>query len=233
MEKILRILLNILKRNKRRCLNIDCDIYIQVMYLDMGRTDGNINKVIEVVNDVPVILYGHFKKQYTSRVNDVFEVTKHGDYMYTRLIKRALYIIRKNFKNIVLKGGGIERRTIMYHQPISYRGKKMILETAILLTSSLAKFKDEENKAVSEAYRKDIEDGVIKINKPVICIETVITAIRFADERRIAYTDLKCTELINQREVKLNKKEFDRLNKEMIQNKSMMSYGMRKFQNII
>lgn len=200
----------------------------------MGRTDGTVNKVIETINGVPVILYGHFKKQYRVRVNEIFNITKNKDYMYTHILDRVKYIIKKNFNHIILKsGGGVERRTIIYQLPINYRGRKMVIETAVLLTSSNATFRDKENKIVSKAYVESVEKGIIKINEPVICIETVITAIRFSDEGRIAYTNLKCTEIITEKEVTINRSEFKLLNKDIIKYKSMMSYGVQRFQNIV
>lgn len=188
------------------------------MYLNSYLSRKSYSKVVDVINGVPVIQHAHFKERYNERIAPLFDATRIERLKYTRILSDVRYLIKENADKIVTKDGRFTEFIINYNLSHITNGKKVIVEITALVTSSLAKFSRNEPQEVNYCYRQAVEDGTIKPYEPVICIETIVTAIRTDGEMRKCYTDFTDDQILDEYKLRPNRRLTDDKFKYMTKN---------------
>lgn len=180
------------------------------MYLNMGSTERNMNKIIGEINGTPILQYAHVGKRYFNRVNRIQKTTKIEEIRFDKIIKHVMESIRKNYDKCVTKNGRAVRNIVYTNFDVSCNNKKFNIEIAVLIKSTKVTWGDSFLKVVAKDYEEAYNKRQLKIGDVVIAIETIAATLKCIGEKRVSFTDQTIIDTIDlpKREYEVNLNSF-------------------------
>lgn len=201
------------------------------MFLNARIESKTTNKVVSVKDGVAIIQHAHFNDRYKSRIDPIFKATNNRMIMHHNLLTHAIKVVEENLDDIITKDGRFKQTFINYQLPLKLKGKNVVVEMTVLITSSLAKFDRNYAPVVNDEFKDYYEQGIIEYRKPVVCIETVLTTLRAEDETRIAYSEYSDEHIIENNILKTFKRvddiTFKRMTKAVRRSSCMCTKAVR------
>ena len=158
---------------------------IVFMYINQGTGK---NKIINKINGVNILLYGHVGQRYYERLSALYKITKIDNLKYHNLVDRAVQVIEENFNEYISKDGTPVKNKINCNVKVRCEGKIFDIEVALLIESSKVEWLYGTPKIVADEYIDYIAKGELRIDDMVIAIETLAVTIKMEHEDCINFT---------------------------------------------
>lgn len=156
------------------------------MYLNMGTGK---NKMIDKINGVNILLYGHVGQRYFERLGLLQKAVNCHALRYNAIIKQAVNAIDKHFDVCLCKDDGRPvRNKINCSIKLKCEGKLFIADVAVLIKSTIVEWRNDMPKVIASDYQEYVDNGELKIGDKVIAIETIAVTVRGEDEEDINFS---------------------------------------------
>lgn len=179
------------------------------MFINVGSRSKKKNTVIEVIEGVPVIQYGHVGDRYKKRISKFYELTKINKLRFASMIDECLKVITDNIDEIK-SSKETKKYIIHYEVPVIIDMEPVVVEMCVLITRSKVSFLKEAPAVIAEDYKAAYDLGFIKLDEIAVCIETVAVAIKKNNEKVHTFSDFEIlsSKTFTNKEKKVTKEQF-------------------------
>jgi len=130
-----------------------------------------------------IMLYGHIKDRYKERLEPVYKITKMKGISFDKFIKHSINITKEHHEECVNKTPEKERHVIRDEVHLNVEGRHVVIDISLLVTGSVIKWYNRKPRVIDEHYKELVENGDLVLYNNVLAFETMMTTVRFANEK--------------------------------------------------